>query len=209
MVCLVCVRPQVRTKQNLRANDCLGLISLSLQTGKPWMIESDEFIESIEPWCKDDLAIENDHLLGALVTLRLIASTAITLLVPRRRRNRKLPQSEMRPLLAILNRQLEAWEATWVPKATIAASPGEESCHPFLIQFYGLHFRLQLYSLPLQESLSSPGREEYGLEILWMAYSSASRMLQLTSQFSNHLSFSQDSVHVMTAYSAALLVKVS
>lgn len=46
------------------------------------------------------------------------------------------------------------------------------------------------------------------LEILWVAYSSAIEMLQLLSRYSPRLYFAQDSIHVMTAYSAAFLIKV-
>lgn len=84
-----------------------------------------------------------------------------------------------------------------------------ESCHPFLIRFYGTHLRLQLYSLPLQEVLGSASHDvAYNLETLWESYSGAINMLKLVSLFSSRLYFAQDSVHIMTAYSAAFLIKV-
>ena len=84
-----------------------------------------------------------------------------------------------------------------------------ESCHPFLIRFYGTHLRLQLYSLPLQDVLGSKNHDvAYNLETLWASYSGAIKMLKLVSIFSSRLYFAQDSVHVMTAYSAAFLIKV-
>ncbi|KAG7075722.1 fungal specific transcription factor domain-containing protein [Colletotrichum scovillei] len=115
--------------------------SMSLQTGKPWMIERSEFIESIEPWCKDAMATPGDCLLGAL--------------------------------------------------------------------FYGTHLKLQLFSLPLQDILAqSDPNMTYHMEALWVSYSSALEMLHLICRHSSWLYFTQDSVHVMTAYSAAFLIKV-
>jgi hypothetical protein len=85
-----------------------------------------------------------------------------------------------------------------------------EACHPFLIRFYGTHLRLQLFSLPLQEILGQPDQDiSYHMEALWVSYLSALKMLHLIRQYASCLYFAQDSVHVMTAYSAAFLIKVS
>lgn len=46
------------------------------------------------------------------------------------------------------------------------------------------------------------------MEALWVSYSSALEMLHLICRHSSWLYFAQDSVHVMTAYSAAFLIKV-
>jgi hypothetical protein len=172
------------------------------------MIDCDDFIESIEAWCQDPLATENDCLLGALVTVRLLTSTAFSLLVPRGRRGEKLDLNSIRPPLTVLSRHLEAWETRWIRLAVSSSGPAEESCHPFLIRFYGTHCRLQLFSLPLQVTLISDRPDGSNLDTLWDAYSSALRILYLVSQSSTHLSFAQDSIHVMTAYSSALLAKV-
>jgi hypothetical protein len=91
---------------------------------------------------------------------------------------------------------------TWLTSVT-------ESCHPFLIKFYGTHLRLQLFSLPLQEILGKSDQEiSYHMEALWVSHSSALKMLDLIRRHASCLYFAQDSVHVMTAYSAAFLIKV-
>ena len=46
------------------------------------------------------------------------------------------------------------------------------------------------------------------MEALWVSYLSALKMLHLIRQHASCLYFAQDSVHVMTAYSAAFLIKV-
>ncbi|KAF9880085.1 putative fungal specific transcription factor [Colletotrichum karsti] len=177
--------------------------SMSLQTGKPWMIERSGFIESVEAWCKDPLAIRNDRLLGALVTLRLLSSEVFRLLGSRSNRFQAGQLHTLESLLAIINSRIEEWESRWLAMAD------RDCCHPFLIQFYGTHLRLQLFSLPLQEVLGQPNQDaSYHLEALWVSYSSALEMLHLICRHASWLYFAQDSIHVMTAYSAAFLIKL-
>ncbi|KAF4892981.1 Protein priB [Colletotrichum fructicola] len=136
--------------------------SMSLQTGKPWMIERSGFIESVEAWCKDPTAISNDRLLGALVTLRLLSSEVFRLLGSRSNRARAGQLHTLESLLAIINGRIEEWEGRWLKLAD------QDSCHPFLIQFYGTHLRLQLFSLPLQETLDQPDEgSSHRMEALW------------------------------------------
>ncbi|KAF5643384.1 uncharacterized protein FTJAE_3184 [Fusarium tjaetaba] len=178
---------------------------ISLQTGRPWMIECSEFIEAIEDWCDDPLAIENDQLLGAFTTLRLVTSSAFPLLVTKSRQ-RSLSHSESAPLVSLLDSRMERWEKKWTEKVKAQT---EQSCHEFLIRFYGTHLRLQLHTLPLHGILvSNKSTINYHIDTVWVAYSSALNMLQLISRFPEHVCFAQDSIHVMTAYSAAFLVKV-
>ncbi|TDZ49730.1 Protein priB [Colletotrichum trifolii] len=177
--------------------------SMSLQTGKPWMIERTGFIESIESWCRDPLAISNDRLLGALVTLRLLSSEVYRLLGPRSNRVRAGELHTLESLLAIINSRIEEWETRWL------AVVEKDGCHHFLVRFYGTHLRLQLFSLPLQETLGhSEHNISHHMEALWVSYSSALEMLHLICRHASCLYFAQDSVHVMTAYSAAFLIKL-
>lgn len=97
------------------ANDCGR--SMSLQTGKPWMIERSEFVESIEPWCRDSMATTGDRLLGALVTLRLLSSEVFRLLGPRSSRVRARQLHSLESLLAIIKGRIEEWESRWLNMA--------------------------------------------------------------------------------------------
>ncbi|KAF5978891.1 hypothetical protein FCOIX_5602 [Fusarium coicis] len=165
-----------------------------------------EFIESIEDWCNDPLTIDNDQLLGAFTTLRLVTSSAFPLLVAKSRQ-RSLSHSESAPLVSLLDGRLERWEKKWTEKIKAQT---EKSCHEFLIRFYGTHLRLQLHTLPLHGILVSDKLNiNHHIDTVWVAYSSALNMLQLISRFSEHVCFAQDSIHVMTAYSAAFLVKIT
>ncbi|KAJ4050763.1 hypothetical protein NW761_005560 [Fusarium oxysporum] len=180
--------------------------SISLQTGRPWMIECSEFIELIEDWCNDPSAIDNDQLLGAFTTLRLVTSAAFPLLIDKSRQ-RSMSHNESAPLVRLLDGRIERWEKKWTEKITAQT---EQSCHEFLIRFYGTHLRLQLHTLPLHGILIS-GKSDinHHIDTVWVAYSSALNMLQVISRFSEHICYAQDSIHVMTAYSAAFLVKIT
>ncbi|KAI8405864.1 hypothetical protein FOFC_13325 [Fusarium oxysporum] len=177
-----------------------------LQTGRPWMIECSEFIELIEDWCNDPSAIDNDQLLGAFTTLRLVTSAAFPLLIDKSRQ-RSMSHNESAPLVRLLDGRIERWEKKWTEKITAQT---EQSCHEFLIRFYGTHLRLQLHTLPLHGILIS-GKSDinHHIDTVWVAYSSALNMLQVISRFSEHICYAQDSIHVMTAYSAAFLVKIT
>ena len=172
------------------------------------MIECDPLIESIRTWTQHELAIDNDRLLGALVTLRLETSAAFSLMIPRSKGANREQSLGLRPLLSVLNRQIGAWEADWSQIVTKQVRAEEQCCHEFLICFYGCHLRLQLSSLQIQDNLTLEASAFPNLESLWVAYSSALRMLRLIPRHSSHLTFAQDSVHIMLAYSAAFLEKV-
>ncbi|KAL9473227.1 hypothetical protein ACSS6W_007607 [Trichoderma asperelloides] len=183
--------------------------SISLQTGRPWMIERSPFIESIEAWCSDPIADRNDDLLGAFVTLRLMVSSIFSLHATNSRRGEKIPLENLEPLLSIKKASIERWERHWIQNVEQKQSSEEENCHEFLIRFYGTHFRLQLFSLPLQDVLSSGYSDSsLHLDIIWAAFTGAMDMLKLTSRHPSLLYLAQDSIHVMTAYSAAFLVKL-
>lgn len=173
------------------------------------MIERNEFIDSVDGWCNDSIAIANDCFLGALVKLRLETSVVFTLLGFGQQRRQATSLHDVEALLTSIDGRIQEWEARWI-KSIVAMEPTEDdSCHHFLIRFYGKHLRLQLFSLPLQDRLASNAPESPpSLDLLWVAYSSAMDLLQAVSRHSSRLYFAQDSIHVMIAYAAAFLIKV-
>lgn len=84
--------------------------SMSLQTGKPWMIERNGFFESIEVWCKDATATESDNFLGAFVTLRLLTSEVFRLLTLRQTDAGQNTYA----LLMIISNRIDEWESKWL-----------------------------------------------------------------------------------------------
>ncbi|KAL3452352.1 hypothetical protein BJX65DRAFT_303185 [Aspergillus insuetus] len=176
--------------------------SLSLQTGKPWMIERNELIDSAEAWWQDLISSPNDQLLCSFVALRLLAADTFDLLTPS-----KTPISHIERLLNILDNRIDSWQAKWL--ATVSASTGVP-CHAFLIKFYGHHARLQLFSLPLHEKRIQTFEQVPVTDIkpFWLSFQNALAILQLVSESSSLLYLAQDSVHVMVAYAAIFLIKI-
>jgi hypothetical protein len=193
---------------------------MSLQTGKPWMIERNEFIENIRSWTKSPLAIPTDNLLCAFVHYRLMAAEAFDLLHLRRQSYRASAQQITQSLLRIIDNQVEECQNHWVRvtekgELTVLSSVylplshlDPNCCYPFLIQFYANHLRLQLFSVPLQDSLFSVGSNLPSLQGLWISQENAMEMLRLVSKYAPFLRLAQDSIHVMTAYAAVFLIKV-
>ncbi|KAH8896907.1 hypothetical protein GQ53DRAFT_638910, partial [Thozetella sp. PMI_491] len=200
---------QVRQRRNLERTWLVLFVydrSMSLQTGKPWMIERSEFIESANTWYRHSLAISNDATLSALVTLRLAAADILEVFNPQRPAPSVTHAYRFDSLLKTLTPQIEAWKQHWV-----RVTSDRERCHFFLVSFFGMHVLLVLYSFPLQASISSPiGASLVDTEAFWITYTSALEMLSLVSHpsLTPFLSFAHDSIHAMTAYAAAFLIKL-
>ncbi|KAJ0426576.1 fungal-specific transcription factor domain-containing protein [Aspergillus carlsbadensis] len=176
--------------------------SLSLQTGKPWMIERTELIDSAETWWQDPVSSPNDQLLSSFVALRLLTADTFDLLS-----SSKTPVAQTERLLSILNTRIDSWQSKWL---TAVSTSSGNSCHSFLIKFYGHHARLQLFSLPLHETRIQTFEQVPVTDIkpFWLSFQNAHAMLQLVSESSSLLYLAQDSVHVMVAYAAIFLIKV-
>ncbi|KAH8896893.1 hypothetical protein GQ53DRAFT_639368, partial [Thozetella sp. PMI_491] len=189
---------------------------LSFQTGNPWMIERSEFfLEAPRAWHQSSLATSNDHLLCALVDLRLLSSDTFRPSLRRRSRDRSRDswdsQFDQRgSLVRIILYDIERWENRWRCELSNLEVPGKN--HAFMLRFYAAHLRLLLSSSPLESSISAaPKSQSIDKRALWMCFSSATDMLRLIAdpEISASLYFAQDSIHVMTAYASAFLVKAS
>lgn len=97
--------------------------------------------------------------------------------------------------------------------ATVAdETTADNDLYQFFVSFYGTNLRLLFSLFPLHATLTSGLPEELiDKHSLLISYSSAVEMLQLLVQprYSPLVYFIQDSIHIMTAYSAIFLVKVS
>lgn len=192
--------------------------SISLQTGRPRMIERGQFVDSVEEWYRSPVATPCDGLLCAFVSLRLLTADVPGLLRPKYTGLNGHIQ-DYRPLMKIMEDQVSRWQRQWTvtldrgmvygTTSSAAVLTNLERCHLFLTSFYGAHTLLLLFSLPLQSSLSYKS-SPIDMEALWICYNAAIRMLQLVADESNtpFLYFAQDSVHVMIAYAAVFLIKV-
>lgn len=96
------------------ATDILTPRSISLQTGKPRMIERSKFIESVNTWYRSPLAITSDILLCAFTSLRLLTSEVFELLEAQCATSPKDQTYQVDSLLRILMKQIEAWQEHWL-----------------------------------------------------------------------------------------------
>jgi hypothetical protein len=181
--------------------------SISLQTGKPWMIERSSYLESVNNWYLHPLEISNDRLLCAFVSLRLITSSHFEMMTAQYAQHQRQEPSQFRSLLRVLDRKITNWQRRW----TQIVSDRGEDCHAFLIPFYGSYARLLLFTSSLRASIRLKDIEtSVDTEAIWNSYSSALDMLKLVSEPASAqlVYFAQDSVHVMIAYATIFLIKV-
>jgi hypothetical protein len=181
--------------------------SISLQTGKPWMIERSIYLESVNNWHLHPFEIANDRLLCAFVSLRLITSAHFEMMTTQYAQHQRQETSQFRSLLRVLDRKITNWQRRW----TETVSNRGEDCHAFLIPFYGSYARLLLFTSSLRASIRLKDIESsVDTEVIWNSYSSALEMLKLVSVPSSVqlVYFAQDSVHVMIAYATVFLIKV-
>ncbi|KAL4962415.1 fungal specific transcription factor domain-containing protein [Aspergillus stella-maris] len=176
--------------------------SLSMQTGKPWMIDRTELIEFGEVWWQYPYSSPNDPLLCAFVALRLMTADTFDLLLP----SRPNSASHIEHLLSILDRSIDAWQGKGLD--LVSQRNSNADCHAFLIRYYGAHARLQLFSTPLQDAYLRNADRIYNFKPFWLSYQSALDMLRLVAESSSLLYLAQDSIHIMTAYAAIFLVKL-
>lgn len=171
------------------------------------MIERSSYIESASDWYRHHLAIANDRLLCAFVSLRLITSTHSDTMTSQSVQHQCEKALQFRSLLRLLDRQIKDWQNSW----TEAVAGDGEDCHAFLIPFYGSYARLLLFTSPLRASLRLKDIvTSVDTEAIWNSCLSALDMLKLVSETSTSqlLYFAQDSIHVMIAYAAVFLIKV-
>jgi hypothetical protein len=171
------------------------------------MIERSNYIESASSWYEDPLAVTNDRLLCAFVSLRLITSSHFETMTSQNVRHQRQKALQFRSLLRILDKEIEDWQTRWTE---VVVGDGE-GCHAFLISFYGSYARLLLFTSPLHASLQLQDIvTSVDTEAIWNSCSSALDMLKLVSGTSTSqlLYFAQDSVHVMIAYATVFLIKV-
>ncbi|OAT10031.1 hypothetical protein BDBG_05713 [Blastomyces gilchristii SLH14081] len=180
--------------------------SVSLQLGKPWMIQMDPLIRSAEHWHQHVYAVPGcDQIMSAFVQLRILGSEILELfwIDPVATTAQSIIKIEV--ILKLFNGDLDRWEAKWYQ---IVEEVSTNVAHRFIVRFYGTHLRLLLHSFRLQLSILSGNISK---QALWVCYTSALDMLRLVVDrlgVTSHSCFCQDSVHVMVAYAAVVMSKI-
>ncbi|KAF8590020.1 hypothetical protein K439DRAFT_1331316 [Ramaria rubella] len=183
--------------------------SLSMQTGRQWMLPEDDLVRHAKAWHKDSTLLPIDVVVSAQVQLRRIAAEVTDVFYLHKGRiGASHADVNYEILLRGCNSKLVDWGELWLNEI---GKVGGERFHFSLLNFFKLHVRLFLNSFGLQSSLATGERSLLSLPALSVCYTSAVDTLKLvTKDFAtvDMLRYGQDSITVMTAYSAVFLLKV-
>ncbi|KAI8998949.1 fungal-specific transcription factor domain-containing protein [Trametes punicea] len=189
--------------------------SLSMQTGKQWMLHEDEFVRHSGTWHEDGCmgsrgeVRPEDVIVAAFVQLRLIGSKATDVFYSRSSLASPTYSADMslQRDLHNFNSSLDDWLKIWQEQLRQCSQAG--GFHSAFIQFFQSHVRLFLNTFGLNLS-STETRSPPNQEAVWHCYHSACANLQIISDFDklHVLQYCQESVTVMTAYAAIVLLRL-
>ncbi|TFK72578.1 hypothetical protein BDN72DRAFT_763047, partial [Pluteus cervinus] len=186
--------------------------SLSIQTGRHWMLPEDDLIRNSGTWhehCGGTIRQE-DVIVAAFVSLRRIAAETTDILnASKGSTNGNHVDINYEVILRNCNVKLTSWADTWQREMERA---GGEKFHSCVLNFFRLHVRLFLNSFGIQASMSPSSRVNPSLQALSACCSSALDSLRIVSKdfaSMSMLRYGQDSITVMSAYSAVFLLRVN
>ncbi|PPQ90137.1 hypothetical protein CVT25_012306 [Psilocybe cyanescens] len=181
--------------------------SLSMQTGRIWMLPEDDLIRNSTTWHTEagPSIRPEDAVIAAFVSLRRIAAETTDTFNASKASHSDI-NNEM--VLSNCNARLTQWDVTW--RREMEKVGGEKFHHSFLT-FFRLHVRLFLNSFGLQPSMVPGSSHPLSVQALSACLQSAMESLKIVSQDFHDihvLRYGQDSITVMTAYSAVFLLKL-
>ncbi|CAE6496341.1 unnamed protein product [Rhizoctonia solani] len=183
--------------------------SLAMQTGRQWMLPECDLVRHSLTWHEDNFIRPEDVIICAFVQLRRIAAETTDVFYLHKGAPGLLHADiNYEILLRGCNSKLTQWMDLWHGEMKKA---GGQMFHFSMLTFFRLHVRLFLNSFGLQSSMASSTRASASLHALSACYTSAVQTLQIvTSDFApvGMLRYGQDSITVMTAYSAVFLLKL-
>ncbi|KAG8745331.1 hypothetical protein FRC10_008348 [Ceratobasidium sp. 414] len=183
--------------------------SLAMQTGRQWMLPECDLVRHSLSWHEDNFIRPEDVIVCAFVQLRRIAAETTDVFYLHKGTPGLLHADvNYEILLRGCNSKLTQWMDLWHGEMKKA---GGQMFHFSMLAFFRLHVRLFLNSFGLQSSMASATRASPSLHALSACYTSAVQTLQIvTNDFApvGMLRYGQDSITVMTAYSAVFLLKL-
>ncbi|CAE6521010.1 unnamed protein product [Rhizoctonia solani] len=183
--------------------------SLAMQTGRQWMLPECDLVRHSLNWHEDNFIRPEDVIICAFVQLRRIAAETTDVFYLHRGAPGLLHADvNYEILLRGCNSKLTQWMDLWHGEMKKA---GGQMFHFSMLTFFRLHVRLFLNSFGLQSSMASSTRASASLHALSACYTSAVQSLQIVANdFApvGMLRYGQDSITVMTAYSAVFLLKL-
>ena len=194
--------------------------SLSTQTGKPWMLQECELVRNSNKWHEHNGAIPSgeeggapirpeDVILASFVALRRIVAETTDVLLAANANASRTADVNHDGTLKTCNGRLHHWSVDW--KEQLERAAGGQPFHWSFINLFHVYVRLFLNSFGIRSSLSPSSRARPSLEPLYSCFRYAIEVLKIVSEdFAkiDMLSYSQDSIAVMTAYATVFLVRL-
>ncbi|EIW85297.1 hypothetical protein CONPUDRAFT_79946 [Coniophora puteana RWD-64-598 SS2] len=155
--------------------------SLSMQTGRHWMLPEDELIRHSDTWHEEGGPVKcEDVVVAAMVQLRRIAGETTDMF----RTNRTSADDSNYPsnvgiVLNGCNTKLDQWKSTW--QTELRRANGQSFHYSFLLLFWS-YIRLFLNSFGLQHRLPPANRSSTHLMSLHMCYVDALEILRIASK---------------------------
>ncbi|KAF9228050.1 hypothetical protein BS17DRAFT_813931 [Gyrodon lividus] len=185
--------------------------SLSMQTGRHWMLPEDDFIRHADTWHErggSPMRCE-DVIVAAFIQLRRIAAETTDML----HTNRSLVdggsgQVNIDMALKNANAKLSQWTTKWDHEMRRANG---ESFHFSFLNFFCLYSSLFLNSFGVQADALPENRTNSHVRALSACFENALSVLQIASKDFRDLGvlrYGQETTSVMTAYSAIILLKL-
>ncbi|KAJ6547280.1 fungal-specific transcription factor domain-containing protein [Mycena capillaripes] len=203
--------------------------SLSTYTGRNWMLPEDELVRHSSTWHEEagNPPRPEDVIVASFVQLRRISAETTDLFYTKGGGiNGNHNDVNYDVVLRTCNGKLTQWMDNWQAEmqrgrshpcrhpngAVLTDSPaGGESFHFSFLSLFRLHVRLFLNSFGIQASLSPSSRASPSLQALSACCTSALDGLRIVSKdfpSMSMLRYGQDSITVMSAYSAVVLLKL-
>ncbi|KIL68664.1 hypothetical protein M378DRAFT_158512 [Amanita muscaria Koide BX008] len=185
--------------------------SLSTQTGRHWMLPEDDLVRNANSWHKQGggPARPEDVIVAGFVELRRIAAETTDVFNSSRSSGASSHTDvNYEVLLRNCNAKLTQWADGWQREMDVA---GGEKFHSSFLSFFRLYVRLFLNSFGIQSAMIPGTRQSPSLQALSTCCTSAIDSLRIVSKdFANMsmLRYGQDSVMVMSAYSAIFLLRL-
>ncbi|KAG8927679.1 hypothetical protein FRC02_007932 [Tulasnella sp. 418] len=187
--------------------------SLSMQTGKSWMLPEDELVRNSATWHISKFPRPEDVIVAAFVQLRRLSAETSDVFYLQKDPNLgggKTPAGgvDYEVLLRGCNARLDHWISSWTVEMERA---GGNDFHHSLLAFFRLHVRLFLNNMGLESSMTPHGGGVPNLHALSVCYMSATETLEIVTaklKTLKTLRYVQDSISVMTAYAALFLLRL-
>ncbi|KAF8061438.1 fungal-specific transcription factor domain-containing protein [Lyophyllum atratum] len=182
--------------------------SLSTQTGRHWMLPEDDIIRNSTSWHEQGGTTirPEDVIVASFISLRLIAAETTEIFKGAGPGIHHDVNYDV--VLRNCNAKLTQWANTWQHEMDRA---GGQKFHSSFLSFFHLYVRLFLNSFGIQAAISPTSRQNPSLQAISQCCASALDSLRIVSRDFAHMSmlrYGQDSIMVMSAYSAVFLLKL-